>query len=119
MSDKLDEMFGMLHEIKPVILDIRDGQKAMDIRVRAVENLGVEHKVRLARIDTDLDALGKKVRERPTIGPIGATGAAGADGSNWRGLMEFFSVLPTYWHVVVSIMMFSATVLVTAWKKRP
>ena len=90
---KIDEMFGLLHEMKPVVLDIREGQKSMDTRVRAIEvNVGV-HAVKIDRIQTDLDGLGRKVRGIETRPPATSEG-------RWTDIVEFLGAIPLYWHVI-------------------
>jgi hypothetical protein len=93
---KIDEMRDMLHELKPVVLDIREGQKAIDIRMRAVEVLGAAHTVKIDRIQTDMDGLGRKVRSIETRPPSGPPAPAPG---RWDSMVDFLAAVPAYWHV--------------------
>ncbi len=83
-SEKLDRMFGMLHEMRPVVLDIREDQKAMDIRMRATEILGAEHGVKIRALEA-----------KPA--------AASSEPGRWATIAEFLGALPTYAHFAMSI----------------
>ena len=110
-EEKLDKALEAVYEMRPVLLDVRENQKAMDIRVRATEARGEQHEVKIRRVQEDLDGLGRRVREKAVALPARSEG-------NWRGVVDFLSVVPAYWHVVVSAMMFLATVLITAWRHK-
>lgn len=107
---KIDEMFGMLHELKPVVMDIREGQKEMDARVRGVEVQAGAHSVKIERIQSDLDGLGKKIRYAPT--------PAAPEGRSFGAFLEIIASLPTYWHVVVSAVLFASSVAAVAWGRK-
>ena len=112
---KIDAMFGMLHEMKPVLIDVREGQKEMDARVRSVELQVGTHAVKIERIQSDIDGLGKKIRHTtPIVIP-----ARRSDHLGWRSLMEFLSVLPTYWHVILSAGLCFSSFLAILWRRHP
>ncbi len=106
-SEKIDAMFGMLHEIKPVVLDIKEGQKAMDTRLRVVEGIGVAHEVKISRIQSDMDGLGRKVRSYQPLSNAEERGEP--RGGKWLAFLEVLAVLPQYWHVCLSIGMAALT----------
>lgn len=109
IEGKIDDMSGMLHELRPVVLDIREGQKAMDVRMRAAEIQGAEHKVKIEGIHSDLGALGDKLRAtaaaaRAATAAATATVAAAAtpprsEPGEWTSFVEFISAIPSIWHV--------------------
>lgn len=122
MSDidkKIDDMFGLLHEMKPVLIDVREGQKAMDARMRDSEVRSERHAVKIERLESDIDGLGRKVRNH-TGGISQPRGES--PGGKWLSFLEIFAVLPQYWHVALSIGMGAVTVftvLISVWRHKP
>ncbi len=117
---KIDEMFGLLHELKPVVLDIREGQKSMDERMRATETRGAEHGVKIDRLQEDVDGLGRKVRAvevRATV-PIAVAPPVESSGK-WVALAEFIHALPAYWHVAALSLGWVLSVVAILWRHRP
>lgn len=115
MSDKLDELLGLVHEMKPMLSDVRESQKATESRVRASELLAVEHGVKITRLESDVDGLGRKVRH---VANGDTLVAAKAEGGNWRALIELLAVLPQYWHVILSIGMSAIAAITLIWRHR-
>ncbi len=107
----------MIHEMKPVLLEIRDNQKEIDIRVRSVEVLGVEHRVKIDRIQADMDGLGRKVRSYQVVSFAEKRGEP--RGGWWLSIIEFFEVLPVYRKFVIPWVATAIAVVVAAWRHRP
>lgn len=116
-DQKLDDMHGMLHEMRPMLAEVRDTQKAMDSRLRIVEVVAVEHKVKIDRIQSDLDGLGRKVRARPT--GADAAGRGEPRGGKWLAFLEFLAVVPQYWHVIFSLGSLVTTAAVILYRHWP
>lgn len=95
---KIDEMRDMLHEMKPVLLDVREGQKAMDDRLRASELQGAAHGVKIDRLKEDVDGLGRKVRGIEVRGNLAAAVAPAPREGKWAAAAEFLGAIPAYWH---------------------
>lgn len=106
LEGKVDEMRGMLHEMKPVIAASAETLKSLDDRQRALEIGHAEHKVQIVRIQSDLDGLGRKVRSQPArVQP------ASHDGSKWIAFLEVVAVLPKYWQALIVLGSLAMTML--------
>lgn len=96
-SEKIDEMRDMLHELRPVVLGIREDTKSMDERLRGSEIRAAEHGVKIERLQDDVDGLGRKVRavevRQPTTLPPSDTG-------RWASIAELLGAIPGVWHFV-------------------
>ena len=97
-NEKIDEMHGMLHAMKPMLEEVRADQKAMDTRQRASELLAAEHGVKIGRLQSDVDGLGRKVRAVETRAPA----AARESSFSWMAIVDFFSAAPTLAHFAVT-----------------
>ena len=100
MSDsierKVDAVVAAVNRMEPMLGDVRTGQKDADIRLRAVEVNIASHTVKIERIQTDIDGLGRKVRSieiRPPGPPPAETG-------KWAAVAEFVGSIPAYWHAI-------------------
>ncbi len=111
-ESKLDRILGMVHEMKPVLIDVREGQKAMDERMRASETRGTEHEVKIERIQSDIDGMGRKVRgvEARTLA-LGPTPPPETEPGRWRGIIEFVAAVPAVWHIVGGVVAGAAGVI--------
>jgi hypothetical protein len=119
MSDtdrKIDEMHGMIHSMKPVLESVREDQRAFELRLRGAETTATEHKVKIERIQDDLDGLGRKVRSYPVAD---AALRGEPRGGKWLAFLEFMAVLPQYWHVVLSLGMTVVAALTIVWHHFP
>jgi hypothetical protein len=115
-SEKIDEMHGMIHAMKPMLEDVRADQKAMDSRMRVNEARGERHEVKIDRIQSDMDGLGRKVRN---CQPASIAEVRGEPrGGKWLAFLEFMAVVPQYWHVCLSIASVGISAVVIAWKTR-
>ncbi len=113
MGDKFNELYGVVHELKPIIFEIRDSQKVMECRIRDSEIKTAEHKVKINRIEIDLDGLGKKLR----VIPIHA--ARLQSGSKFDAFLEFLLLAPKFWHIIMTVAMAIITVFTIAWHRKP
>ncbi len=119
MSDtdkKLDDLLGMVHEIRPVVLRIEDGQKAFDTRLRSVEIVGAEHGVKIERIQSDIDGLGRKVRSYQPLSQAEKRGEP--RGGWWFSVMEFFEVMPLYAKFIIPWVTTAIAIVIAAWRHR-
>lgn len=114
IEGKVDEMRGMLHELKPVVMGIHEGQKAIEERMRSVESIGVAHEIKITRVERDMDRLGQKIRSTQSVSVAEIRGEP--RGGKWLAFLEFFAVLPQYWHVILSIGMGALTTLTLLWR---
>ncbi len=102
----------MVHELKPIIFEIRDSQKVMECRIRDSEIKTAEHKVKINRLEIDLDGLGKKLR----VIPIHA--ARLQSGSKFDAILEFLVIAPKFWHIILTAAMALITAITIAWRHR-
>lgn len=103
-SEKIDAMFGMLHELKPVVLAIKEDTKSMDARLRASEVQGAEHGVKIDRLQDDVDGLGRKVRVVETRAANPLPDKTPRESGKWTATIEFLAALPAYWHFIGAAM---------------
>ena len=116
-NDKIDEIHKVIYAMKPMLEDVRDSQRGMDTRMRAVEIVGAEHKVKIDRIQSDMDGLGRKVR---SIQPLSIAEKRGEPrGGWWAGMMDFFEALPFYWKFILPWASAIIATVVAAWRHRP
>lgn len=118
-SEKIDAMFGMLHELKPVVLAIKEDTKMMDARLRASEVQGAEHGVKIDRLQEDVDGLGRKIRivETRAANPLPAK--ATSEAGRWGAVLAFLAALPDYWHVAGSFVLGGGAIFAVLWRHRP
>ncbi len=118
LEGKVDEMRGMLHEMKPVIAASARSLESLDSRQRRMEIKHAEMDVRVGRVITDLDNLGRKVRGYSDRHKLQA--AAGHDSGRWLSFLEVLAAAPKYWHVFFTLGSFILTavvILVRHWPK--
>lgn len=117
-EDKIDQMNGLLHEMKPMLESVVDGQKTMDARMRSIEVRAEQHHVKIGRLQSDMDGMGQLVRRYSEVKVTsGINGINDLEelrgtprGGKWLAILEFLAVAPQYWHIIISIFMTAITV---------
>lgn len=122
-NDKLDAIFAAVHEMKPMLADVRDGQKSTEARLRASEISQAEHGVKIERLQTDFDGLGRKVRavETRILAPAAPAVPAPARESkfSWTTIIEFLSAAPTLAHFVITVFIGLGAIAAAFWRHGP
>lgn len=118
-DEKIDKIFEAVFEMRPMLSDVRENQRAIDERMRAAETRGAEHGVKIDRIQSDIDGLGRKVRAVEVRSTVPSAVAAADTPGKWAALADFLGALPAYWHVVASTAMFLAAIATTLARKKP
>lgn len=116
MSDtdrKIDEMFGMLHEIKPMISHMHESQKEIELRMRVLEARGEQHQVKIERLQSDFGGICRKFSN---LAIAGQPARVQETKSWWLSVIEFLSVAPTYWHFVTLGFVLIGSVLINLWR---
>lgn len=115
----LTETHGLVRELKPLIEATRADVSGLDNRTRNLEVAYGAHDVKITRIQSDLDGMGRKFRAASQM--IKASPTPVPDAGE-RGLLrttfEFLAEAPTYAHVIVSGVSLLVAVAATLWKHR-
>ncbi len=111
LEDKLDELSGMVHELKPVVFEIRENQRYMDARIRDFEIKYEGHEAKIDHLIIDSDSLGKKIRA------CEMNQAIERGDSKLFNFLEVLAILPRYWHIIMSLVMAAATAITIAWRR--
>lgn len=91
----LIDIHGTVSGIKPVLEANASALKALDERQRRSEIMGAEHGVKIERLGSDLDGLGRKVRAI-SISPA----PAGESTGRWLTFLELIAAMPKIWHAL-------------------
>ena len=97
---KVDAVVAAVNRMEPMLGDVRSGQKDAEIRLRAVEVNIAAHTVKIERIQTDLDGLGRKVRHIEMRPPGPPTAPSAEVPGRWAAVAEFLGAIPAYWHAI-------------------
>ncbi len=117
LEEKVDGMLALLHSMKPVIDSSAASLLALDQRQRSMEISSAQNDVRVARLISDLDGLGRKVRALTDRRRLHEAGAA--EGTRWMTFLTILAALPKYWPVIVAVGGFVTTAAVILWKHWP
>lgn len=98
-EEQISEMNGMLHEMKPQLASCLEGVRSVEMRTRFLETRVEQHDVKIDRLLSDVDGIGKKIRQHMDRDRIHAAGEKRSN--KWIAFLEFLAVLPQYWHVVL------------------
>lgn len=112
-EQKIDDMHGMIHEMKPMLADVKAGLMSQDLRLGFLEKQNIRNDMRIDRHDTDLSRMGTNIRE--VEGRVKsledkrhireAAGVREGHKRTWIALLEFLASAPQYltiWHWVAS-----------------
>ena len=104
LSDKIDDIHGIVHEMKPRIEKMSTDFERMEERLRGVENKCPVHDEKLKNLESDTGNIWKEVRKRDDAG------------GGWVAVLDFLAVLPKFWHVATLVGMLLAGVGLALWR---
>lgn len=92
------EIHGTVSGIQPVLEANTATLRVMDERQRKGEMVSVEHGVKIERLESDVDGLGRKLRSQSLHLHQGGGGHG-----RWLSFLEAMVILPKYWHILLGL----------------